>query len=34
MNFEKIQKSLEESHYKIEEEILTELNTVIRSIEK
>ena len=32
MNFEKIQKSLEESHYKIEEEILTELNTVIRSI--
>lgn len=34
LNSEKIQKNLEESHYKLEEGILSELNSVIRLIEK
>ena len=34
LNSEKIQKSLEEAHYKLEEGILAELNSVIRAIEK
>ncbi len=34
LNSEKIQNSLEESHYKIDEVVLTELNSIIRLIEK
>lgn len=34
LNSEKIQKNLEESHYKLEDGILSELNSVIRLIEK
>jgi len=34
LNSEKIQNSLEESHYKINESVLTELNSIIRLIEK
>ena len=34
LNSEKIQKNLEESHYKLEEGILSELNIIIRNLEK